>query len=188
VTRAGKPADLDTLLDLEAKVFSSDRMSRRSLRHFLVSRTAKVIVAETGGAIAGCAVVLFRPNSILSRLYSIAVDPAQCGRGIGPALLAASETAAIARGCHVQRLEVHQRNKRAIQLYRKSGYQQFGRYERYYDDKAAALRFEKLLRTPAPKRVSPWRLTAARSLVRRRTSSQLAGRATGGVALPRSSR
>jgi len=133
------------LLELETEVFASDRMSRRSLRHFLITRTASVVVAEHVGRIAGWAVVLFRPNSTIARLYSIAVAPRSAGRGIGPALLKASEKAAMAKRRHTLRLEVHEHNARAITRYRKAGYQQFGCHQNYYADKCDALRFEKSL-------------------------------------------
>jgi ribosomal protein S18 acetylase RimI-like enzyme len=141
--RRGRARDLDELIELETAVFDSDRMSRRSLRHFLATPSATVLVAEHRGRIAGCAVILFRPNSPIARLYSIAVAPHSAGRGIGPALLEASERAARAKRRSILRLEVHERNQRAIARYRKAGYQQFGRHGKYYADKGDALRFEK---------------------------------------------
>jgi len=153
--RRGRAGDLDDLLELETLVFADDRMSRRSLRHFLAAATATVMVAEHRGRVAGCAVVLFRPHSAIARLYSIAVVPRSAGHGIGPALLAASEQAALAKRRATLRLEVNARNHRAIALYRKAGYQQFGRLENYYADKGDALRFEKTL--TVPKRAKPRR-------------------------------
>jgi ribosomal protein S18 acetylase RimI-like enzyme len=145
--RRGCAADLDDLIELEELVFASDRMSRRSLRHFLVAPSATVLVAEYAGRIAGCAVVLFRPNTSIARLYSIAVAPQRAGLGLGPALLAASERAALARGRQTLRLEVHEDNHRAISRYRKAGYRQFGCHNAYYADQGDALRFEKQLAT-----------------------------------------
>jgi len=143
--RRGRLADVDDLLELETQVFANDRMSRRGLRHFLIAATATVLVAEHHSRIAACAVVLFRPNSAIARLYSIAVAPTSAGCGIGPALLAASERAALAKRRSILRLEVHEDNQRAIARYRKAGYQQFGCHENYYADKGDALRFEKHL-------------------------------------------
>jgi ribosomal protein S18 acetylase RimI-like enzyme len=143
--RAGVAADLDELIALETKVFAADRMSRRSLRHFLAAKTAAVIVAEFEGRMAGSAVVLFRPNSAIARLYSIAVAPHRSGFGIGPLLLSAAEETALTRDCLYLRLEVHENNHRAITRYRKAGYREFGRHEKYYEDKGHALRFEKML-------------------------------------------
>jgi ribosomal protein S18 acetylase RimI-like enzyme len=145
--RRGRAADLDDLIELERQVFANDRMSRRSLRNFLAARSATVLVAEHAGCIAGCAVILFRPNTSIARLYSIAVAPDSAGLGLGPALLAASEHAAQARGRRTLRLEVHEDNQRAISRYRKAGYRQFGCHEAYYADQGDALRFEKQLTT-----------------------------------------
>ena len=97
VIRCGCVDDLDDLCELERQVVADDNMSRRSLRHFLVAASTKVVVAEHDGRIAGCAVVLFRPNSLIARLYSIAVAPRSAGRGLGPALLIAAERAALAK-------------------------------------------------------------------------------------------
>ena len=143
--RTGNAGDLDALLDLEERVFATDRMSRRSLRHFLTSPTSCSVVAERDGTAAGYAVVLFRPNSAIARLYSIAVAPNCTGSGVGPALLAAAEDAALERDRSCLRLEVHEKNRRAIELYRKCGYHEFGRYCEYYQDRGHALRFQKTL-------------------------------------------
>lgn len=145
VTRTASLADLEPVLVLENKVFASDRMSRRSVRRFLVSPHAVVLVAEIGGTICGAAVVLVRCTSDVARLYSIAVDPDCAGRGVGCALLAAAEDAASGRDCQYLRLEVHENNARAIALYRHTGYREFGRLHQYYQDRGHALRFEKRL-------------------------------------------
>jgi ribosomal protein S18 acetylase RimI-like enzyme len=147
--RKAQPADLDALDALEHRVFATDHLSRRSLRHFLGSPTADVMVAEQDGDLAGTAIVLFRPRSSVARLYSIAVAPHMGGRGVGPMLLAAAEAAAVERGCGTIRLEVHETNAAAISRYRKSGYREFGRHGGYYEDGGDALRFEKPL-APAP--------------------------------------
>ncbi len=147
--RKAVPADLAALDALEHRVFTTDHLSRRSLRHFLDSPTAEVIVAEHEGELAGTAIVLFRPRSSVARLYSIAVAPHKGGRGVGPMLLDAAEAVAVERGCGTIRLEVHQTNATAISRYRKSGYREFGRHPRYYEDGGDALRFEKPL-APAP--------------------------------------
>jgi ribosomal protein S18 acetylase RimI-like enzyme len=143
--RPGKPADLVALLELENKCFTTDRLSRRSMRHFLASPSATVIVAEEGGKLSGYVLVLCPPRTPAARLYSIAVAPHRSGRGIGPQLLVAAERSAARRGRRVMRLEVNDHNTRAIARYEKSGYRQFGRYSDYYDDHGDALRFEKPL-------------------------------------------
>jgi ribosomal protein S18 acetylase RimI-like enzyme len=147
--------DLDALDELEHRVFATDHLSRRSLRHFLRAPTAEVIVAEADGRLAGTAIVLLRPSSNVARLYSIAVAPQMGGRGIGPMLLEAAEQAAIARDRCAMRLEVHEHNHKAVARYRKSGYTQFGRHERYYEDGGNALRFEKRLVSRSDPKAAP---------------------------------
>lgn len=141
--RRARLRDLDSLIELEHRVFATDRLSRRSLRHLLASPSAEVLVAEEAGRFAGTAVALFRTGSALARLYSLAVAPHMAGRGIASMLLDAVENRARARKCRAIRLEVHQSNRRAISRYRKSGYRKFGRYPGYYEDGGHALRFEK---------------------------------------------
>jgi ribosomal protein S18 acetylase RimI-like enzyme len=143
--RRGRMRDLGALVALENAVFTVDRLSRRSFRHFLTSAGATLIVAEESGKLAGYALVLYPPRSRIARLYSIAVAPHIGRRGIGPLLLAAAENGARRRRRRAMRLEVHEHNTRAIARYEKSGYRLFGRHRDYYDDHATALRFEKVL-------------------------------------------
>jgi ribosomal protein S18 acetylase RimI-like enzyme len=143
--RPAVAADLDALERLEQAVFATDRLSRRSLRRFLVRGHDALLVAECGGRIAGYALVLFRTGTALARLYSVAVDPALGRRGLGRALLAAAEDEASRRGCVFLRLEVRADNAAALALYAAAGYRQFGRYVGYYEDGMDALRFEKRL-------------------------------------------
>ena len=143
--RPGRAGDLPALVTLECAVFTTDVVSRRSFRHFLVSPHDSLLVAETEGQFAGYVLVLYPPRSKLARLYSIAVAPHVGGRGIGPLLLAAAERTAKRRGRRAMRLEVQEHNTRAIARYEKSGYRLFGRRHAYYDNGDDALRFEKPL-------------------------------------------
>jgi ribosomal-protein-alanine N-acetyltransferase len=152
--RVAKERDLDALLELEQRVFATDRLSRRSLRHFLRAPSAALIVAAgKDGHLAGTAIVLFRPRATVARLYSVAVAPHMSGRGIAALLLGKAEAIARRRRCRAIRLEVHVKNHAAIARYRKQGYGEFGRLRRYYEDGGDALRFEKRLgrpRAPSP--------------------------------------
>jgi ribosomal-protein-alanine N-acetyltransferase len=150
--RTARQADLDALIELEQRVFATDRLSRASLRRLLASKTARVIVAEVGTRLAGAAVVLFRAHATVARLYSIAVAPPMSGKGVAAVLLAAAERAAAVRKCRCMRLEVHETNAAAIRCYRKSGYRQFGCHAAYYGDGGDALRFEKALIERAKRR------------------------------------
>ena len=144
--RPAEPGDLDTLELLENAVFSADQLSRRSLRYYIGAPNAAFLVLEAEGAIVGDALLSFRRNSTLGRLYSIAVSPGQVGRGYGRLLLTAAEQAVQDRNGRALRLEVRSDNDAAIKLYRQAGYREFGQCPDYYEDGTAALRFEKALR------------------------------------------
>jgi ribosomal protein S18 acetylase RimI-like enzyme len=143
--RKAERGDIDELIKLEHHVFATDRLSRHSLLRLLRSPSAEVLMATEDGGLAGTAIVLFRSRSVVARLYSIAVSPHAGGRGVAATLLDAAETSAMARGCRLMRLEVHPANHAAISRYRKSGYREFGRRRRYYEDGGDALLFEKRL-------------------------------------------
>jgi ribosomal protein S18 acetylase RimI-like enzyme len=143
--RPARLADLDALMELEQSVFTTDRLSRRSMRRLITSPSAGVVVAMADDRLAGAAMLLFRRRATVARLYSIGVVPQMSGQGVASALLAAIERAALRGGCRCVRLEVHETNRAAIARYRKSGYRQIGRKADYYEDGGDALRFEKPL-------------------------------------------
>ncbi|MFD2238914.1 peptidase C39 family protein [Aureimonas populi] len=147
--RPACPDDLDALVALENAAFEADRISRRSFRNLLGSRSAALLVMEGEGAqapLAGYAAILFRAGTALARLYSIAVAQSARGQGAGRALLKAAENAAFERDRIALRLEVREDNEKATALYRSEGYRPIGRYLDYYADHMPALRFEKTLR------------------------------------------
>jgi ribosomal protein S18 acetylase RimI-like enzyme len=147
--RTARRADVERLLAIENTAFAANRLSARSFRRLIGRRTADVLVAECGEAIAGYALVLFRARSSSARLYSIAVAPEFAGCGIGKRLLADAESAAMRRGCSVLRLEVDERNRRALMIYDWAGYAEASRVSDYYEDGGAALRLHKKLASPA---------------------------------------
>ncbi len=147
MVRAASLEDLDAIQALEFAAFPGDRLSRRSLHGFIGAAHRPLIVVKFGERLAGYALIALRKGGKSARLYSLAVDPAQGRRGVGRALLQACERYARAHARSVLRLEVRYDNAFAIALYEKMGYRQFGQYEGYYADGAAALRFEKRLET-----------------------------------------
>ena len=84
-------SDLGAIEALEAAAFTGDRLSRRSLRAFVLAKRRPLIVARFGERVAGYALVSTRRGGRTARIYSLAVDPAQARRGVGRALLQACE-------------------------------------------------------------------------------------------------
>jgi ribosomal protein S18 acetylase RimI-like enzyme len=146
ILRPARVSDVDRLVTIENRAFAHDRISRRSFRQLIERETADTIVAERDGLVEGYCMVLYRRGSGVARLYSIAVDPELGRSGLGRTLLAAAENMAFDHARLLLRLEVREANERAISLYRQNGYRRIGREEGYYEDGAAALRMEKLLR------------------------------------------
>lgn len=143
--RKARLTDLDRVTEIEWSVFHSDQLSRQSLRRYMQVASAAMIVAQEEKDITGYALIGLRAGSKIGRLYSIAVDKRRAKRGIGRALLAASEQVAKKHKCKRFALEVRADNARAIKLYKKNGYALISREANWYEDGGAALKFEKAL-------------------------------------------
>ena len=137
--------DLDALVEIEKKTFTTDRFSRRSFRYLLTRAKAETLVHTEQDTITGYVMLLFHSGISMARMYSLAVDPGWRGRRIGRELMLAAESAALEHDCIILRLEVRADNDSAIQLYLQQGYRQFDRTPDYYEDHMEALRFEKRL-------------------------------------------
>jgi len=146
--RPATAADLDALVALEAGFPEEDRFDRRTWRRLLAGQTV-ALVHESDGRINASAMLLFRLGSDIARLYSISVDPAARGQGLGARLLSACEDAARQRGACALRLEVRVTNSSAHRLYDAAGYRVVAALESYYPDGEAAHRMEKVLIAPS---------------------------------------
>lgn len=161
VLRRATLADIQALLDIEARSFPTDRLTRRNFNYLLTRGNAVCLVECHDDLIAGYALVLFNAGTSLARLYSFAVDPDRRGRGVATRLLLAAEQAARDHDSVYLRLEVRRDNSPAIALYKKHGYREFGVYTDYYEDHMSALRLEKSLTSAADRPV----VRAARPVV-----------------------
>jgi ribosomal protein S18 acetylase RimI-like enzyme len=142
------------ILTLE-ELFPSDRMSLRSVRHFLKSPSAHTWVAELDGAVVGNLILLTRKNSGTARVYSVVVAPQARGRRFAERLVRAAEDRA--RQLRLQRikLEVRVDNVAARGLYAKLGYTEEAQLPGYYEDGADGLRLCHQLARPAPQALPP---------------------------------
>ncbi|WP_107850338.1 GNAT family N-acetyltransferase/peptidase C39 family protein [Oceanimonas marisflavi] len=143
VVRSALRSDITALLQLEARCFDQDRISRRSFLRFIEHPQDVLLTAEVNDVLLGYILVLFRRNTQLARIYSIAVSPDARGLGLGRILLERAEMAAQERGAVFMRLEVRTDNIAAQNLYQRLGYRQFGVYHDYYEDHESALRYQK---------------------------------------------
>ncbi|MDD1612723.1 MAG: peptidase C39 family protein [Methylococcaceae bacterium] len=144
--RPAKLGDLEGLVKLENASFDTDRLSRRSFKHWIATEHRALLVAEFDGRIAGYILIIYHPGTRLARIYSLAVEDRLRGYGIAKKLIAAGEQAARDSGRLYLRLEVSVDNTPAIRLYESLGFQKFGLYRDYYEDHKDAIRFQKLIR------------------------------------------
>lgn len=157
--RKAMPSDLSALLALEAECFDSDRLSKRSFRHWIKAELGELWVCVHQEKLLAYGLVWCQRGTRLSRLYSLAVSPASRGLGLAKRLLTVLEQQARQRGYLHMRLEVAKQNTTAIALYKSIGYQVFGEYCDYYDDHTDALRMQKTIRNmelPQLQRATPW--------------------------------
>ena len=143
VFRSAETKDLDQLAQLEQRCFDYDQLTRRNFHWMLTRANADLVVVEENKQIVGYVLTLYHSGTSLARLYSMAVDAGQRGKGLGNRLMEAAERAAQKRKCAYLRLEVRPDNLSAIKLYESRGYRQFDVIQDYYDDHADAKRFEK---------------------------------------------
>ncbi len=144
--RPAQSADLEGLVALENASFATDKLSRRSFRHWLSSDHRALLLAEWAGLVAGYILIIYHPGTRLARIYSLAVAPQLRGNGIAKTLMLAGEQAARDDGRLYLRLEVSVDNMPAIRLYEALGFQKFGLYRDYYQDHKDALRYQKRIR------------------------------------------
>ena len=132
VIRPAALADLDGVHALEKACFDIDAQSRRSLRYLASRAQADFLVALDGACIVADAVVLYRRNSGVARLYSIAVGASARGRGVASALLRECETGAQRRGCRAMRAEARLSNLASRGLFQRAGYRENASLPSYY--------------------------------------------------------
>jgi ribosomal protein S18 acetylase RimI-like enzyme/predicted double-glycine peptidase len=151
VIREANLHDLDELVRLEGSGFkSSDQFSREQLRYLLSRANATTFVIEEVGKVMGAAIMLWRRNSFIGRMYSLVVDPAFQGRGLGSKLMRSCEESAIRRGCKQLSLEVRADNERAMVFYKRHDYKVTETLPGFYADGANGLRMVKTLEDRGP--------------------------------------
>jgi ribosomal protein S18 acetylase RimI-like enzyme len=145
IVRKATVKDLDVFVRLEKAGFTSDQFDREQLRYLLDEANATGFILDQAGQSCGAAIMAWRKNSAVGRLYSIVIDPAFQGQGLGRTLLQACETSAVAHGCDRLSLEVRADNRRAITLYQHHGYEMTQMLPGYYADGTNGLRMVKSL-------------------------------------------
>jgi ribosomal protein S18 acetylase RimI-like enzyme len=139
---------VQAIVDLEQRSFSpADRFSRKTWRHLLgpanKKGTAITLVALQAGLVVGSVNVLLRTNGRNARIYSLAVDPAMRGRGVGGELIQAL-CDQVPKHYAEFTLEVRSDNVAARHLYERLSFTVDRPLPQYYLDGADGLRYRVL--------------------------------------------
>ena len=152
--RLAQHDDLEGLLAIENGCFTSDKLSRRSFKHFIKAGSHELWVLTLSERLIGYALVLYRSGTSLARLYSIVLLPEARGKGYAALFLNHAEQQAAKRHCVYMRLEVNQQNQAAMKLYQATGYKIIGELPRYYEDGGDAFKMEKRIVSSAKRQQS----------------------------------
>jgi ribosomal-protein-alanine N-acetyltransferase len=137
-------SDLTQLHDMEMSIFPSDQLSRRAFRYHINNPRASICIFETKDQannipiICAYYLLLYRQKS--ARLYSLAVNPAYQGQGLGRKLLLSVIKESRQKNIQTLKLEVRRRDHRTINLYKSVGFTETEILKNYYEDGADGIK------------------------------------------------
>lgn len=117
------------------------RWRASSIRQCIRDPATNVAVAPSGRGIAGFAVMKYKEDE--AHLVLLGVDPSQRRRGVGTALMAWHETAALTAGIGAIYIEARASNEGTRAFYRNLGYREVQFVRGYYEGVEDAVRFAK---------------------------------------------
>lgn len=145
IVKPAKSENTKELYLLEKICFKESRIPARSFLYLMTKANAKVLVMFYGKEISGYIILLFKKNSQIARIYSIAVLPKYRNMGFGKALLLAAEEFAKKQNCTRITLEVRKTNIKAIKLYKQLSFIALKKIHNYYEDNMTAIKMMKSL-------------------------------------------
>jgi ribosomal-protein-alanine N-acetyltransferase len=127
--RITEPADVPAIVAIEHAVFP-DPWSRASFLSAMRQPNTRVSTALRIGRVVGYSVAIYAADE--AELANIAVSPEERRRGVGSALLNGVLRESRKRGTRRLYLEVRESNAAAQAMYRRAGFSESGRRNRYY--------------------------------------------------------
>ncbi len=147
--RFAKKNDLNRLEIIEKEAFDPqkyDLCSRRQYAYLLNQNSVDILVAEHNGVLCASAIIFYRKNSDLGRLYSVAVSPQYQGVSIGSQLFDAVEARVQLKKKTGLLSEIRADNKAYLEWYQKRGFYLKQVLPAYYPDGVDGLKVMKDLR------------------------------------------
>jgi ribosomal-protein-alanine N-acetyltransferase len=146
--RAAGLKDLNEMQRLERMCFDTEAFSKFQLRYLLNTKTAISLASEVDGSFAGFIIGIMNRNRFgtYGRIYTLDVDEACRGMGIGSLLTDQLLGRLAEAGCRKCFLEVRVDNHSAISLYEKMGFERKHLILHYYSPGVHAIKMKKELR------------------------------------------
>lgn len=135
-------SDFSVIMRFEAQ-FGEDAFSLSSMKKWFKSENKKFLILESENKPIGYAILFFRKNSKIVRLYSICIEETLQRKGYGKKFLVFIENYSKTLGMQYLKLECKTINKSGIMLYNSMGYSVTGLVENYYADGNGALLMSK---------------------------------------------
>lgn len=144
--RPARLSDLDRILEIENASFNADAWDREIFLGYLQECGEMFLVAKSRGRIQGYSITA--PNGERAELASIAVDPANRGRGVGHKLM--QHTGMLLRAGRIRTwwLTARVSNATAIGFYRTLGFRRTRTVKSYYEDGEDGWRMQMRLEQP----------------------------------------
>ncbi len=133
---ATQPDILSLIAALDAwqsQLYPQESNHLLTLSEIPASTLILLALRHESGATVGCGAVVLDGEGTgeMKRVY---IDERHRGQKLGELLIDALESAALARGCHMLRLETGIKQPAAIKLYTRCGYQQRSAFAPYTED------------------------------------------------------
>lgn len=139
--------NLDDIYDIEISSFSEEYFNKTQLKYLLTKAQSICVGIGVGSDLAAYAIALYRKNSKLGHVYSVAVNKNHRGKGIGTKLLNLLEKKIKDQNLCGALLEVRYDNQTAINLYTKLGYVKTKLVQNYYNDGCTAIKMKKVFQS-----------------------------------------
>lgn len=124
--------DLDEVVELEKELFKSDAWKKQEYENELKNPVAKLFVEKENGEIISYGGLWYLYED--ADITTIGVNSKYQGRGYGQRMLDYMLDFALKNGVHNVHLEVRVSNQKALNLYKKNGFEVIRIRKAYYED------------------------------------------------------
>lgn len=151
IIRLASLQDIDSIAEIDRRAFDPAKYTpirKSQFKHLLTKGHADILIAEHGGKVVGTALIFYKANSRLGRLYTIAIDPVYQGLMYGKALFDAFELRLKQLGYIGALSEIRADQTKYYDYYLREGYVRIKILKSYFPDGCDGFKMKKLFYTP----------------------------------------